>query len=85
MMILVCLCFSDLLESNSDGIEVSYNACGVLAHMVSDGPGSWEADIPSRKTVLQRMIGAISHWKINTKRNINYRLGALLGYLSISR
>ena len=30
--------FDFLLDSCRDGIEVSYNAAGVLAHMASDGP-----------------------------------------------
>ena len=29
--------FANLLDSVKDGIEVSYNAAGVLAHMASDG------------------------------------------------
>lgn len=29
--------FSNLLESRSDGIEVSYNAAGVISHIASDG------------------------------------------------
>ena len=65
--------FSDLLDSTSDGIEVSYNACGVLAHMVSDGASAWTIETPSREHVLKRMVSAISTWKLNTKRNINYR------------
>ena len=33
--------FSFLLDSGRDGIEVSYNAAGVLAHIASDGPEVW--------------------------------------------
>jgi len=65
--------FAMLLDSNLDGIEVSYNAAGVLAHMVSDGPEAWTIENPSREDVLSRMVKAIESWKLDTKRNINYR------------
>lgn len=65
--------FSMLLDSTSDGIEVSYNAAGVLAHMASDGEEAWCIDDPTRLDVLNRMVSAIERWDINTKRNINYR------------
>lgn len=65
--------FSFLLDSNSDGIEVSYNAAGVLAHMASDGPTAWTVAVPDRELVLERMVRAISRWNLETKRNINYR------------
>lgn len=65
--------FSDLLDSNSDGIEVSYNAAGVLAHIASDGAEAWNIESPSRELVLDRMFQAISRWNLNTERNINYR------------
>lgn len=70
------LVFSELLDSESDGIEVSYNAAGILAHILSDGPESWEkASIQavSRDEVLMRMRRAIDRWALITKRNINYR------------
>ncbi|PVD21892.1 hypothetical protein C0Q70_17695 [Pomacea canaliculata] len=65
--------FSELLESTSDGIEVSYNACGVLSHLCFDGPQAWMIPRPSRSEVLARMEQAINRWPINSKRNINYR------------
>ena len=40
--------FAFLLDSLSDGIEVSYNAAGVLAHMASDGPEVWKIRQPER-------------------------------------
>lgn len=67
------LVFSELLESNSDGIEVSYNAAGVLAHIASDGAEAWTIESPSRESVLDRMIQAIERWSLETERNINYR------------
>lgn len=65
--------FSELLFSNSDGIEVSYNAAGVLAHIASDGPDIWTITTPSREDVLNRMYSAIDRWNLETERNINYR------------
>lgn len=65
--------FSNLLDSNSDGIEVSYNAAGVLSHIASNGPAFWTVTSPSRKEVLDRMSWAVERWDVNTKRNINYR------------
>jgi len=65
--------FAMLLDSSLDGIEVSYNAAGVLAHMASDGSEAWTIEEPSREDVLARMVKAIESWRLNTKRNINYR------------
>jgi len=65
--------FSFLLESNSDGVEVSYNAAGVLSHLASDGPEAWNLISPSRESVLRRMREAIARWPVNCNRNINYR------------
>jgi len=63
-----------LLLSKSDGIEISYHACGVIANLISDGPAAWMAISPSRYKVLDRMVLAVTSWPLNQKRNINYRL-----------
>ncbi|XP_069775183.1 protein zer-1 homolog isoform X2 [Narcine bancroftii] len=65
--------FSRLLESNADGIEVSYNACGVLSHIIFDGDEAWTITEPRRVEVMDRMWRAISSWDENSRRNINYR------------
>ncbi|XP_053676518.1 protein zer-1 homolog [Anopheles nili] len=65
--------FSDLLDSSSDGIEVSYNAAGVLAHIASDGLNAWTISKPARHNVLMRMVEAIERWDLSAERNINYR------------
>ncbi|CAK1554945.1 unnamed protein product [Leptosia nina] len=65
--------FYDLLNSESDGIEVSYNAAGVLAHLASDGPAAWTAASPSRDAVLKRITSAVKRWNRKAERNINYR------------
>ena len=53
--------------------QVSYNAAGVLAHIVSDGPESWKIKEPNREEVLNRISNAIHRWDLDSKRNINYR------------
>ncbi|XP_026472169.1 protein zer-1 homolog [Ctenocephalides felis] len=67
--------FSDLLDSKSDGIEVSYNAAGVLSHLASDGQEAWaKAGLEKeRDDVLQKMTKAIERWNLSAERNINYR------------
>ncbi|CAG9864354.1 unnamed protein product [Phyllotreta striolata] len=65
--------FSGLLDSRSDGIEVSYNAAGVISHIASDGPEVWNVQEPSRPFVLNKMVSAIERWDLNSLRNINYR------------
>lgn len=70
---------SNLLESKADGIEVSYNACGVLSHIMFDGPEAWGICEPQREEVEERMWAAIQSWDINSRRNINYRCGVRRG------
>ncbi|XP_037299962.1 protein zer-1 homolog isoform X2 [Manduca sexta] len=65
--------FYDLLDSSSDGIEVSYNAAGVLAHMASDGPEAWTVEELPRDMVLMRVAAAVERWDLHAERNINYR------------
>ncbi|GBN48515.1 Protein zer-1 [Araneus ventricosus] len=70
------LVFSQLLNSKSDGIEVSYNAAGILSHIASDGPEPWITNnitAVKRDEVLKQMVEAIEKWNLDTKRNINYR------------
>jgi len=76
--------FSFLLDSQRDGIEVSYNAAGVLSHIASDGDKVWTIDTPHRDHVLERLVRAVNRWDINTKRNINYRsLAPIISLLSV--
>ncbi|KAJ1523426.1 hypothetical protein ONE63_001288 [Megalurothrips usitatus] len=56
-----------------DGIEVSYNAAGVLSNMASDGEEYWTIDDPSRVEALRRMVFAIECWDLSTQRFIHYR------------
>ncbi|XP_078051692.1 protein zer-1 homolog isoform X2 [Augochlora pura] len=65
--------FASLLDSDSDVIEIPYNAAGVLAHIASDGVEAWTVSSPSRDEVLKLMVQAIEQWDIRTGRNINYR------------
>lgn len=52
---------------------MSYNACGVLSHIMFDGPEAWSICEPQREEVVKRMWAAIQSWDINSRRNINYR------------
>lgn len=68
--------FYELLNSKQDNIEVSYNAAGVLAHILSDGEGAWGGGgvwCPSRSAVCERMSINIREWDLQSLRNINYR------------
>lgn len=65
--------FSELLDSKADGIEVSYNACGVLSHIMFDGSEVWTMEEPKRSHVMDKMWAAIQSWDANSRRNINYR------------
>lgn len=65
-----------MLDSKSDGIEVSYNAAGILSHIASDGEELWtnhNISAVKRKDVLHKMVQSIKKWSLDTKRNINYR------------
>ena len=52
---------------------MSYNAAGVLAHLVSDGSEAWRIEAPPRQEVVDKMVYAIGTWDLNSNRNINYR------------
>ena len=45
--------FSFLLDSQKDGIEVSYNAAGVVSHLASDGQQSWTVETPEEIMCLR--------------------------------
>ncbi|CAG2185475.1 ZYG11 [Mytilus edulis] len=51
--------FCELLDSEKDGIEVSYNSAGVFSHMMADGPTAWTIQSPTMAP--------------KSTRNINYR------------
>uniref|UniRef100_A0A3Q3QWB7 Protein zer-1 homolog n=1 Tax=Monopterus albus TaxID=43700 RepID=A0A3Q3QWB7_MONAL len=72
-LLTVCCFDSNLLDSKADGIEVSYNACGVLSHIMFDGPEVWSMKEPQRDTVMDKMWDAIQSWDVSSRRNINYR------------
>ena len=93
--------FSFLLDSGRDGIEVSYNAAGVLSHIASDGLAAWTVEAPDREHVLERLVRAVnrykylvgkyvfiyflSRWRVEEKRNINYRsLAPIISLLGVS-
>ncbi|VDK80805.1 unnamed protein product [Litomosoides sigmodontis] len=65
--------FCALLTMLVDGIEISYNSAGVLAHMVSDGEAAWSKVSVSRAFVMEKIIKATNTWDLEAKRFINYR------------
>uniref|UniRef100_A0AC35TYF9 Zyg eleven-related protein 1 n=1 Tax=Rhabditophanes sp. KR3021 TaxID=114890 RepID=A0AC35TYF9_9BILA len=67
--------FCDLLNDNVEngGIEISYNAAGVLSHLVSDGEQAWKGIVTSRDDVMNNINNVISKWNVHTRRFINYR------------
>ena len=50
------LSFSDLLDSERHGLEVSYNAAGILSHMTSDGEEQWTLSAVSREECMCMMV-----------------------------
>ena len=62
---------SELLSHG--GLEISYNACGILAHILSDGEKVWSVFSPTRKEIKNKMEEAILKWNFRGERNINYR------------
>ncbi|MFH4984947.1 hypothetical protein AB6A40_011656 [Gnathostoma spinigerum] len=73
MLINMKVISSALLTMPSEGIEISYNSAGVLAHMVSDGEAAWKNVTVSRSTVMEKVVEAVESWDLKTKRFINYR------------
>jgi Zyg-11 family protein len=60
-----------LLDSEDEGIEISYNTCGILSHIGTDGPEVWTVSVP-QKDVFAAMEAAIGRWDIDSERSINY-------------
>jgi hypothetical protein len=44
-----------LLDSEDEGIEISYNTCGILSHIGTDGPEVWTVSVP-QKDVFAAMV-----------------------------
>uniref|UniRef100_A0A914WS21 Uncharacterized protein n=1 Tax=Plectus sambesii TaxID=2011161 RepID=A0A914WS21_9BILA len=67
--------FCALLANLTDGIEISYNSAGVLAHIVSDGVDAWHNAglTSSRLTVMEKIVEATNSWNLKSRRFINYR------------
>ncbi|KFD65522.1 hypothetical protein M514_01427 [Trichuris suis] len=58
--------FFKLLDNLSDGIEISYNSAGVLAHLISDGPDAWKIEDPTREEVSTRLIQTVKTWQLRS-------------------
>eukprot|EP00127_Corallochytrium_limacisporum_P004993 Clim_evm16s196 gene=Clim_evmTU16s196 len=73
----------EYLESAFDGIEVSYNACGILANLMMLSDDEWRDNGYSKSDVAVDMYKAIRRWPILQHRSINYR--SLLPILTLCR
>ncbi|VVD02799.1 unnamed protein product [Leptidea sinapis] len=68
-----------------DGFEILYNAAGVLANMLADGPEAWTVSRPSRPRMLNLLYDVIEGWNLRNERNINYRsLRPILALLRVT-
>ena len=59
-------------EQLSQNMEIQYNACGTLAHLLSDGPGVWNVK-RKRDDVRKGLYNAVESWDLRSQRRINYR------------
>ncbi len=68
--------FIKLLDHHeSDNIELSNSAAGILSHIASEGIQLWNQFLSfdcSLKRMLTQLRAAVSRWKINSKRNVSY-------------
>ena len=77
-----------LTESGESSLEVAYNACGTLSHLMSDTSTPWPDSLlgihthsykykdflKARKPeIAEMMCEAIKSWDESAERNINYR------------
>jgi len=65
--------FLALLDMLMDGIEISYNSAGVLAHLVSEGEEAWKSVKLHRSWIMKEIARATRQWDLTAKRFINYR------------
>lgn len=67
--------YSDALYNNGlASLEVAYNACGTLSHIMSDQNSEWPEGLNrQKKDIAEKMIAAVTQWDETAERNINYR------------
>jgi len=67
--------YSDALYNNGNAtLEVAYNACGTLSHIMSDRQSEWPEKLKrQKKDIAVKMIEAVTEWDEAAERNINYR------------
>jgi hypothetical protein len=67
--------YSDALTNNGQAtLEVAYNACGTLSHIMSDNSAEWPDGLETKKKeIANKMISAVTGWDETAERNINYR------------
>lgn len=59
--------FLDHIRSllNSQEVEVSYFAAGILAHLTSRGEKVWTLDLSLRNTLLEQLVRVCANTSIN--------------------
>eukprot|EP00128_Syssomonas_multiformis_P000363 Colp12_sorted_trinity150504_noHs@11511 len=62
-----------LVESTLEGIEVAYNAAGIICNLALVPVQDWEVLGISREDILDRMSRTVLTWDVSTPRSINYR------------
>ena len=60
-------------EIASDNMEIQYNACGTLAHLLSDTDDKWTCTSHTKQQVKQTLYQVVQSWNIDSQRRINYR------------
>ncbi|XP_066928047.1 protein zer-1 homolog [Clytia hemisphaerica] len=65
--------FIGLLSDDTNRLEVSYNSCGLLSHILSDGEEAWTITSITRDECMLKIIECIDRWNLAAQRNINYR------------
>lgn len=57
----------------SEHIDVSYFAAGIVAHLASDGSSKWTAKSFTRTEMLDALERIVSHWKVPENEMVAYR------------
>ena len=56
-----------LISDASDGLEVAYNACGTLSHILSDQNHVWPEPLLHKKVVFQLSFTLIDYCTLKTQ------------------
>ena len=73
----------ELLQSNS--IEVSYLAAGIVANLASYKPESWTVQGTAKNELMGELWSVVSHWTYPWEQMVAYRLVPRVSSLSFDR